>query len=127
MQEYYFHFDQENIFSMNFNRGFEYLRLLGSFNYNSFGESNISSLIAGGQIRPTDTLGFAMLKQLDLRAGTNIRTDYSLDIMPHNDCWILTLNYRDGIRDSRYFFNVLFNFGDEKFSQYRSNYFGVAR
>lgn len=127
MQEYYFHYDQENIFSVNFNRGFEYLRLLGSFNYNSFGESNLSSLIAGGQIRPTDTLGFAMVKELNLRDGTNMRTTYSLDIMPHNDCWILTLNYSDGARAPRYFFNVLFNFGNEKFSQYRSNYFGVTR
>ncbi len=127
MQEFYFHYEQENIFSINFNRRFEYLRLLGAYNYNSFGESNLNTISAGGQIRPTDTLGFAILKDMDLEAKENIRTIYSLDIMPHNNCWILNLNYRESLVDSRYSFNVLFNFGDDTFAQYRNNYFGVKR
>ena len=127
LQEYYFHYDQENIFTLNFNRSFEYLRILGAYNYNSFGESNLNSFSAGGQIRPTDTLGFAVMKDMDLEANKNIRTIYSLDIMPHNNCWILNLNYRESLVDSRYSFNVLFNFGDDNFAQYRSNYFGVKR
>jgi LPS-assembly protein len=127
MQEFYFHYEQENIFSINFNRSFEYLRLLGSYNYNSFGESNLNTLSAGGQIRPTDTLGFAIMKDLDLEARKNIRTVYSLDIMPHNNCWILNLNYRESLEVSQYSFNVLFNFGDDTFAQYRTNYFGMKR
>jgi LPS-assembly protein len=127
MQEFYFHFEQQNIFAINFNRRFEYLRLLGNYNYNSFGESNLNTLSAGGQIRPTDTLGFAIMKDLDLDANKNIRTTYALDIMPHNNCWILNLNYRESLVDSRYSFNILFNFGDDNFSQYRSNYFGIKR
>lgn len=127
LQEYYFHFEQENIFNINFNRRFEYLRLLGAYNYNSFGESNLHTLSAGGQIRPLDTLGFAMMKDMDLEANRNIRTTYSLDIMPHNNCWILNLNYRESLTNNQYSFNILFNFGDENFAQYRSNYFGVKR
>lgn len=127
LQEYYFHYDQENIFNINFNRRFEYLRLLGSYNYNSFGESNLNTISAGGQVRPLDTLGFAVMKDMDLEAKKNIRTIYSLDIMPHNNCWILNLNYRESLTAQQYSFNVLFNFGDDNFAQYRNNYFGVKR
>ncbi len=127
MQEYYFHDEKENIFSINFNRSFDYLRLLAAYNYNSFGESNLQTISAGGQIRPTDYLGFAIMKDVDLEANENIRTIYSLDIMPDNNCWILNLNYRESLVDSRYFFNLLFNFGDDNFAQYRNNYFGVKR
>lgn len=127
LQEFYFHYEQKNIFSINFNRSFEYLRLLGAYNYNSFGVSNLNTISLGGQIRPTDTLGFAIMKDMDLEANKNIRTVYALDIMPHNNCWILNLNYRESLVDSRYSFNILFNFGDDNFAQYRTNYFGVKR
>lgn len=127
MQEYYFHYEKENIFNVNFNRRFEYLRLLGQYTYNSFGESNLNTVSYGGQIRPLDTLGFAVMQDLDLEAKKNIRTSYVLDIMPHNNCWILNLNYRESLVDSRFSFNVLFNFGDDNFAQYRNNYFGVKR
>jgi LPS-assembly protein len=127
LQEYYFHYEQANIFSANFNRSFEYLRLLGAYNYNSFGASNLNTLSAGGQIRPTETLGFAVMKDMDLEANKNIRTIYTLDLMPYNNCWILNLNYRQSLVDSRYSFNILFNFGDDNFAQYRNNYFTVKR
>ncbi len=127
LQEFYFHYEEENIFNINFNRSFEYLRLLGAYNHNSFGDSNLTTLSVGGQIRPTDTLGFAMMKDVDLEANENIRTTYALDIMPHNNCWILNLNYRESLVDSRFSFNVLFNFGDDNFAQYRNNYFAVVR
>lgn len=127
LQEYYFHYEKENIFSLNFNRRFEFLNLLGSYNYNSFGETNLNVLKAGGQIRPTDTLGFAIMKEMDLEAKESLKTTYNLDIMPHNNCWILNLNYKETVVNSQYSFNVLFNFGDDNFAQYRSNYFGVKR
>lgn len=127
MQEFYFHFEQENIFAVNFNRRFEYLRLLGSYSYNSFGEANLNTLTTGGQIRPLDTLGFAMLKQMDLESKKTIRTTYSIDIMPYNNCWILNLNYRESITANQYSFNVIFNFGQDNFAQYRTDYFGVKR
>jgi len=127
LQEFYFHYERDNIFSIDFNRNFEYLRLLGSYNYNSFGESNLKTISIGGQIRPTDTLGFAVMKDVDLEAQKNIRTTYNLDIMPHNNCWILNFNYRESLDVSRYSFNVLFNFGDDTFAQYRNNYFAVKR
>lgn len=127
MQEYYFHYGSQNIFSVNFTRRFEYLNLFGNYTYNSFNASNLNTASFGGQIRPTDVLGVAMVRDMDLEAGTNIRTAYSVDIMPHNNCLILNLSYRDGINDSRYSFNILFNFGDEGFERYRNDYFGVKR
>lgn len=68
-----------------------------------------------------------MVKDVDLEAKKDIRTIYSADIMPHNDCWILNFNYRESLVDSRYSFNIMFNFGDEKFDKYRNDYFGVKR
>lgn len=127
LQEYYFHFDNENIFTLNFTRRFEYINLFSNYNYNSFDSSNLNSLSFGGQIRPTDVLGVAMIKDMDLEAKEQIRTVYSVDIMPHNNCWIFNLNYRESIVDSRYSFNVIFNFGDDSFERYRNDYFGVKR
>lgn len=127
LQEYYFHFENENIFTVNFTRRFEYLNLFSSYNYNSFASSNLNSLSFGGQVRPTDALGVAMVKDIDLEAKRDIRTVYSVDLMPHNNCWIFSLNYRKSIVDSRYSFNVIFNFGDESFERYRNDYFGMKR
>lgn len=127
LQEYYFHFDNQNIFSLNFTRRFEYLNVFSNYSYNSFASSNLNSLSFGGQIRPTDVLGVAMVKDMDLEADKDIRTVYSLDIMPHNNCWIFNLNYRRSIVDSRYSFNVIFNFGDDSFERYRNDYFATKR
>jgi LPS-assembly protein len=127
MQEYYFHFENQNIFNLNFTRRFEYLNLFTNYNYNSFSSSNLNSLAFGGQVRPTDVLGVAMVKEMDLEAKRDMRTVYSIDLMPHNNCWIFSLNYRKDINVSRYSFNVIFNFGDESFERYRNDYFGVKR
>lgn len=126
-QEYYFHFEKQNIFNTSFTRRFEYVNLFGNYNYNSFDESRLNTLSFGGQIRPTDILGLAMVKDIDLAAHKDIRTVYSMDIMPHNNCWILNLNYRESLVDSRFSFNILFNFGDDNFDRYRNDYFGVKR
>jgi len=128
MQEFYFHYGSQNIFSLNFTRRFRVFKFVsGIYTYNSFNTSNLNTASFGGQVRPTDVLGLAMVRDMDLEAGTNIRTVYSLDIMPHNNCLILNLSYRDGINDSRYSFNVIFNFGDESFERYRNDYFGMKR
>ncbi len=127
LSEAYFHYVNENIFNINMNRHFDYLNLLTSYNYSSFKDSTINNLSLGGQVRPTDILGLAMLKEIDLEAKSDIRTLYSLDIMPNNNCWILNLNYRESLVDSRFFFNIMFNFGDESFHDLRKNYFAVKR
>jgi LPS-assembly protein len=127
LQEFYFHFDNRNIFNLNFTRRFEYLNLFSNYSYNSFSSSNLNSLSIGGQIRPTDVLGVAMVKDMDLEAKKDIRTVYSIDIMPHNNCWILNLNYRRSIVDQRFSFNIMFNFGDDNFERYRNDYFSVRR
>lgn len=126
-QEFYFHFENQNIFNLNFHRRFEYLNLFSNYSYNSFDTSRLNSISFGGQIRPTDVLGLAMVKDMDLEANKEIRTVYSMDIMPHNNCWIFSLNYRQSIVDSRFSFNILFNFGDESFERYRNDYFSMKR
>jgi LPS-assembly protein len=125
--ESYFHYVNQHILSISGTRSFDYLNLFSSYNTSSFQESKISTLSAGGQVRPTDILGLAMVKELDLEADQNIRTIYSLDIMPHNNCWILSFNYRESLDDSRFNFNILFNFGDEEFQNLRNNYFALKR
>jgi LPS-assembly protein len=127
LQEFYFHYENQNITTVNINKRFDYLNIFAAYNYNSFSTSNLNTLSIGGQIRPTDILGFALVKDMDLQAKKDIRTIYSLDIMPHNDCWILNLNYRESLVDSRYSFNLLFNFGDKSFERYRNDYFSVRR
>ncbi len=127
LQEYYFHADRSNVFNANFTRLFDSVNLLSSYSYNSISVNKINSLTFGGQIRPTDVLGFAMLKNLDLEANRNVRTIYSLDIMPNNNCWILSLDYSERLGISRYSFNIMFNFGNDDFAAYRNNYFGVKR
>ncbi len=125
--EAYFHYVNENIFNLNLNRHFDYLNLLASYGHSSFRESEINNLSFGGQVRPTDIIGFAMLKEIDLEAKQEVRSLYSLDIMPNNNCWILNFNFRESIVDSRFFFNIVFNFGDESFHELRRNYFAVKR
>lgn len=126
MQEFYFHYDNQNIFNLNFTRRFEYINLFGNYNYNSFGASKLNTLSFGGQIRPTDILGLAMVKDIDLEANKDIRTVYSLDIMPHNNCYIFSLGYRKSYVE-QYTFNIMFNFGDDNFDRYRNDYFAVKR
>lgn len=130
LQEYYFHDQQDNIFNINLHRRFDYFNIMGSYRYESYDdpkaqETNILSF--GAQVRPTDILGLAMVKEVDFIANRDVRTVYSADIMPHNNCWIFNLNYRQTIVDSRYSFNVIFNFGQSGFERYRNDYFGVKR
>jgi LPS-assembly protein len=127
MREFYFHAENQNIFNLNFNRRFDHLNIFSAYNYNSFAQTGLNTLSIGGQVRPTDVLGFAMVKEMNLATNTDIRTVYSVDIMPNNNCWILNLNFRESIVDQRFSFNILFNFGDESFQRYRNNYFGVVR
>ncbi len=127
VSEYYFHFESQNIFNLNFVRKFDYFHFLTNYNYNSFANSNLNTLSVGGQVRPTDVLGFAILKDMDLEAKEDIRTIYSVDIMPHNNCYILNLNLRESLVGSRYSFNILWNFGDSTFSKYRNDYFTASQ
>lgn len=120
---YYFHKENENIMRLSFFRRFDFMNLNASYNQVSFSSSRLSVLRFGAQVRPTDNLGFSILKDMDFNANNSVRTTYGIDIMPNNNCWILSLNYRESITDSRFSFNILFNFGDDTFSKYRNEYF----
>lgn len=130
LQEYYFHAQQNNIFNINFYRRFDYFNIMGSYRYESYDEPDAletNNLSFGAQVRPTDILGLAMVKEIDFQSNQHVRSIYSADIMPHNNCWILNLNYQQNIVDSRYSFNFIFNFGQAGFERYRNDYFGVKR
>ncbi|MFP5491094.1 MAG: LPS-assembly protein LptD [Bacteriovoracia bacterium] len=125
--EYFFHRNSQHLFQMAWQREFDFLNLLTAYNYNSLEERRLNTLSAGIQVRPTDTIGLSYVRQVDLEARDDIRTVYALDIMPHNNCWILSLNYQESLVGFRYGFNVLFNFGDERFASYRRDWFRMQR
>lgn len=127
LSEYFFHRNSQHIFQLSGQRQFDFLNVLSAYNYNSFDQSKLNTLSAGAQVRPTDTVGVSYVRQIDLEAREDIRTIYAIDIMPHNNCWILSLDYQESIVGFRYGFNVLFNFGDERFSNYRRDWFRIKR
>lgn len=127
LNEFYFHADKENIHSVSGNRRFEYLNVFASYNYNGFEDSKLQTVTYGGQVRPTDILGLAFSKQDDIEAGRNLVTSYSVDLMPHNNCWILNFNYEQRLEFERFFFGIMFNFGDDRFERMRNDYFAVKR
>ncbi len=121
LSEYFFHRDSEHMFQLAWEREFDFFNVLSSYNYNSLAERH--NLLAGLQLRPTDALGFSYAKQVDLQAREDLRDLYAVDIMPPNNCWILSLNYEEALTGFRYSFNVMFNYGDEKFQDYRRDWF----
>lgn len=125
--EYYFHMGSENMFQLAFQRQFDYLNVLSAYNYNSFGTAPQNTLTAGFQVRPFDSLGLSYLKRVDLEAKEDIRNIYAVDIMPNNECWILNLSYRESLVGYQFGFNIQFNFGDEKFQDYRRDWFANNR
>jgi LPS-assembly protein len=127
LSESYFFSSQSQITTVSATRRFEYLNIFSGYNSNYNPTSKLNTLSFGGQVRPTDVLGFAIVKNNDLRARREISSVYSLDIMPNNNCWILNLNYRQSNQGNRYSFNIFFNFGDDKFDRYRDDYFAVKR
>lgn len=127
ISEYYFHFQSRNILSANANRRFDFMNLFTQFTNDELSQSRLKTLAFGGQIRPTDVLGFAMVKDVDLNAKKDIRTIYSIDIMPNNNCMILNFNYREVIGGSRTSMNLIFNFGDDNVERYRNDYFASRR
>jgi LPS-assembly protein len=126
LNEYYFHNETKNIFTFSGNRRFEYLNLFAGYNYNGFPKV-LDIITYGGQVRPTDVLGIAYSRQDDLKANKNVNTMYSFDIMPHNNCWILNLNYMKTINQERFSLGIMFNFGDDRFERMRNDYFAVKR
>lgn len=126
LNEFYFHKESRNILTLSGNRRFQYLNLFGGYNYNGFPKI-LNSVTYGGQVRPTDILGLAYSRQDDLEANRNLSTTYSVDIMPHNNCWILNINYQKTINLERFSVGVMFNFGDDRFERMRNDYFAVKR
>jgi LPS-assembly protein len=129
--DYFFHRNSQHIFQTTWQRQFDYFNLLTSYNYNSFSDqgnsAKLNNLTAALQVRPFDTLGLTYARQIDLEAQSDIRSVYVVDIMPHNNCWILNLSYESGLLQNRYALNILFNFGDNRFANYKRDWFRTQR
>ena len=127
LKDYYLHKSNDHIFTLSGERKFDLVSLLTQYNYNSFSDSSLKTLKAGIQFRPLDIIGFAVLKEQDLDADENISSIYQVDFMPNNNCWIFNLNYSESLDEKRYAFNFEFNFGNEDFKTYRTNFFNFSR
>lgn len=127
MNEYYFHQQSKSIYTLSGNRRFEYLNLFGAYNYNAVSTTKLNTITYGGQVRPFDILGIAYSKSTDLEAKRNLLTTYSIDIMPHNDCYILNFNYRKTNNIEYFTLGIMFNFGQQQFERMRTDYFAVKR
>lgn len=126
-QDYYNHQSGNHIMNASSQKKFDRLSLLAQYNYNSFSDSSQKTLKAGFQFRPLDVLGFSVLKEEDLNEEENISSIYQIDFMPNNNCWILNFNYKENFLEQRYAFKFEFNFGNEEFKNYRSQFFSFGR
>ena len=72
-------------------------------------------------------VGFSFLKEEDLNDNENLSSIYQVDFMPHNNCWIVNLNYKENFIEQRYAINFEFNFGNQEFKNYRENFFNFNR
>lgn len=127
LTEYYFHQSSDQITNIGFQRRYDMLSLLLGWNSNTLGGANINTIRTGLHFRPFDALGFSVFKEEDLFAEQNIRSIYQIDLMPDNNCWILNFNYRETVVDTRYTLNWVFNFGNDDFKEYRTNYWSYDR
>ncbi|MBD64279.1 MAG: hypothetical protein CME62_03680 [Halobacteriovoraceae bacterium] len=127
LTDYYFHQTSDNILTLHAQKRFERLSLLGKYDHNSFTSSNLKVIQTGFQFRPHDILGFSYLKSFDLDANEDISSIYQVDFMPHNNCWIVNLNYRETLIEQRFSINWEFNFGNEEFKEYRTNFWNFTR
>ncbi len=123
----YKHQTKDHILSLSGQKRFTKLSMLAKYNYNSFSDSNLKTMMAGAQYRPIDILGFSVLNEYDLKADENISLIYQVDFMPHNNCWLVNFNYKDTFVAKRFSINFEFNFGNDEFKNYRNNFFSYAR
>lgn len=126
-KNYYFHQSGDQISQVGANKRHGILNALVAYSSNDLPGSALKTLKLGGQALPMDELGFSAVTELDLDADESIRTVYQVDYMPDNDCWILSLNYRESVVDKRYSFNFAFNLGNDEFDLYKSNFFNFGR
>jgi LPS-assembly protein len=125
--EYFLHSNSQHLFQLAWQREFDFLNFVTAYNYNSFDESKLNTLAAGVQIRPTDVIGVSYVRHIDLEENEDIKTIYGIDLMPNNNCWILSLAREEALGVTRHSANVIFNFGQDRFSQYRRDWFRVKR
>ena len=127
VNDFYNHQSNDHILILSGEKKLSRLSLLAQYNYNSYSNSNLKTLKTGFQFRPIDIFGVSFLKEQDMEADKNISSIYQIDFMPHNNCWILNLNYQDNFDNKRFSFNFQFNFGDDSLQIYRDQFFNYGR
>ncbi len=130
LSENFFHQESDHIFTAGGQRRFDMMSLMATYNYNSSnpeGQKDLHTLGLGVLVRPTDLLGLSMSRQMDLNSQESILTVYGVDIMPTNNCWILQLDYRESLVGFQYSFDIMWNYGQEKFQQTRGEWFSAQR
>lgn len=126
-KDYFVHQEGNHILSFSGQKRFDSMSLLGEYQYNSFSDSSLKTIKTGIQFRPIDAFGISFLKEQDLNANENVSSIYQVDFMPDNNCWIINLTYQDSLVTQNFSFNFVFNFGNDTFKEYKTNYFSFAR
>jgi LPS-assembly protein len=117
IEEYYFHQSSDNILSSYFYKYFDMVQVYGKYNLNSLQQIELKTFTAGVQLRPIDLFSFAYVKEFDLNADRTIRDQYYLRYVPRNNCYVLSLGYKETIVDRGWSFDLSFNFGSESFKR----------
>jgi LPS-assembly protein len=117
LREYYFHQTQESITSASISKQFNFFRVFTSMNFNNLEQANLKTTTLGAHFRASDMFGFTANYEYDWQADSTVRSLYSFDYLPANNCWKLNLNYRKTIVDSRFSFDFTLNYGTENFSR----------
>jgi LPS-assembly protein len=125
--DYFFHDSGDHILNVGFQRRLNLFNFISAYSLNTFDAADIETVKVGMQLRPIDTFGISYLKEQDLAASENIRTIYQMDFMPNNNCWIFNINLTDSVVQKRYSMNFVFNFGNDDFKLYRTNFFSFDR
>lgn len=127
IKEFYFHTNSEHLSVVNFEKNFDRISLLSGYNLNSVSDNTLQTIKMGAQYKPIDSLGISYLETRDIELNENIITRFQVDIMPDNNCWILNLSFRDSAVDKQFAFGFIFNFGNESFNDFKTNYFSFNR
>ncbi len=127
LRDYYFHNTTDHILTTSIQKNFDFVNLLTAYTYNSFPNSNLKTLKLGAQLRPVETVGLSVLREDDLVAQESIRSIYQFDLMPNNNCWIMSFKYIESVVAKEFVFNVVFNFGDDSIKEFKQNFYRFDR
>ena len=114
--EYYFYDEKGHIFDLTFSYNFNLFNFSSTFIYNDFAIPINKRIRASVDFSPIDLISISLKKDYDIEVGHNVESNYSFLFSPRNNCWKLSLSYRETLIKESYAFNFLFNFNDNSFT-----------